>query len=55
MRILKVKFIEQWEGFKAGSVIAMQEWKYFELKKLGIVRLVAGDVSELWYIKDEEE
>ena len=55
MRILKVKFIQDYEGFKAGTSIPMQEWKYFELKKLGIVRLVAGDVAELWHIKDEEE
>ena len=55
MRILKVKFIKEYEGFKAGSIIPMQEWKYFELKRLGLVHLVAGDVNELWYIKDEEE
>jgi hypothetical protein len=50
MRILKVRFIKEYAGHKVGTVGNVLEPKYFELKKEGIVNLVA---ETEWKIPDD--
>jgi hypothetical protein len=52
MRILKVRFLKEYAGHKAGSIGSVLEWKYFELKKEGYVNLVADTE---WKVPDDEE
>ena len=52
MRILKVKFLKEHAGHKPGTTGMVLEPTYYELKKQGIVNLVA-DTD--WKVPDDEE
>ncbi len=55
--MLKVRLLKDYNGYKANNVVSMLESKYYELKKLGIVNLIAGNPyqSDTWLILEEEE